>query len=449
MALWMKKEDGTLVEVSGGGGGTFDGEHVPTGDPTDPATLDIVDEGQLLFDGVEGGGDGSAGGSIQYHSIGTSGVTGIEATEVDLPIVDVYGGPLVVGQKYAVSSEGSFRFGVGATSFVKQTVNINGSPAVECLAYKTFIDNERFMVSASRSWNCDDANPTVTVVASCSAGSMQTFNAGVRRANVTFTPMQSSGGGGGDAGPHDHDYLPLSGGTLTGDLTVDGTVATSNPGSEGAPAFTSTLYPTTGMYTHAEGVFFAVDGHWRFGAWADRVGIRHDLRVDGQTLAQSGTAALPGIAFTSSAWSGFYYDASTIHTSVQGQSRLQVGVAGTKVTGDLQVDGQVSFGVTSAGDWPLKLYDGSPTYFHGIGVGVNSLTFHVGESLAAELGPGGWAFGITEGIDTRDVLERAETATMPAPEEAGVDGLTVNEVVTALLLKVKELSADIKELKGN
>jgi hypothetical protein len=38
---------------------------------------------------------------------------------------------------------------------------------------------------------------------------------------------------------------------------------------------------------------------------------------------------------------------------------------------------------------------------------------------------------------------------MPAPEEAGVEGLTVNEVVTALLLKVKELSADIKELKGN
>ena len=52
MALWMKKEDGTLVDVSGGGGGTFDGEHVPTGDPTDPATLDIVDEGQLLFDGT-------------------------------------------------------------------------------------------------------------------------------------------------------------------------------------------------------------------------------------------------------------------------------------------------------------------------------------------------------------------------------------------------------------
>ena len=37
MALWLKQDDGTLVEVSGGGGGTFDGEHVPTGDPSDPA----------------------------------------------------------------------------------------------------------------------------------------------------------------------------------------------------------------------------------------------------------------------------------------------------------------------------------------------------------------------------------------------------------------------------
>ena len=60
MALWMKKEDGTLVEVSGGGG-SFEGEHVLTGDPTDPAVIDLVDEGQLLFDGVEGGSGGSAG----------------------------------------------------------------------------------------------------------------------------------------------------------------------------------------------------------------------------------------------------------------------------------------------------------------------------------------------------------------------------------------------------
>jgi hypothetical protein len=73
------------------------------------------------------------------------------------------------------------------------------------------------------------------------------------------------------------------------------------------------------------------------------------------------------------------------------------------------------------------------------------------------------AFGIADGIDTADVLDRAEVATMPAPDAEGVatadveaESLTVNEVVTALLAKVKEqseqiatLSADIQELKGN
>jgi hypothetical protein len=353
MGLWLKQDDGSLVPV-GGGGGSAGGGEVLTGDPFDPPADWAV--GQLLYDGVEDTGDGSAGGSIQYHSIGTSGVTGIEATEVDLPIVDVYGGPLVVGQKYAVSSEGSFRFGVGATSFVTQTVNINGSPAVECLAYKTFIDNERFMVSASRSWNCDDANPTVTVVASCSAGSMQTFNAGERRANVTFTPMQSSGGGGGDAGPHDHDYLPLAGGTVAGNLTVDGDITARVGGSADAPAYGFADMPGAGMFAHKSNNWlrFAVDGEVQMRIDPDRVTVWKGLRVEG--------------------------------------------------------------------------------------------TFNP---------VGGTAFGITEGIDTADVLDRAETATMPVIDDEGVattdaevDSITVNEVVTALLAKVKELSAEIEELKG-
>jgi hypothetical protein len=69
---------------------------------------------------------------------------------------------------------------------------------------------------------------------------------------------------------------------------------------------------------------------------------------------------------------------------------------------------------------------------------------------------GGTTFGITEGIDTADVLDRAEVATMPVVDDdsvtttdADVDGLTVNEVVTALLAKIKELSARIETLEGN
>ena len=64
------------------------------------------------------------------------------------------------------------------------------------------------------------------------------------------------------------------------------------------------------------------------------------------------------------------------------------------------------------------------------------------------------AFGIADGIDTADVLDRAETATMPvvgdegvATTDGAVESLTVNEVMTAMLAKIKELSARIETLE--
>ena len=69
---------------------------------------------------------------------------------------------------------------------------------------------------------------------------------------------------------------------------------------------------------------------------------------------------------------------------------------------------------------------------------------------------GALAFGIAPNIDTADVLDRAETATMPVVDDEGVattdaevESITVNEVVTALLAKVKQLSARIETLEGN
>lgn len=55
MGLWLKQGD-DLVPVASGGGGSFDGDHVLTGDPLNPpAELQV---GQLLYDGVEGTGGG-------------------------------------------------------------------------------------------------------------------------------------------------------------------------------------------------------------------------------------------------------------------------------------------------------------------------------------------------------------------------------------------------------
>ena len=60
------------------------------------------------------------------------------------------------------------------------------------------------------------------------------------------------------------------------------------------------------------------------------------------------------------------------------------------------------------------------------------------------------AFGIAPDIDTADVLDRAETATMPATDEDGIateDVLTVNEVLTALLDEVRTLNARLNALE--
>jgi hypothetical protein len=76
--------------------------------------------------------------------------------------------------------------------------------------------------------------------------------------------------------------------------------------------------------------------------------------------------------------------------------------------------------------------------------------------------PSRMAFAPSKLTRDSDVLERAETAALPPEIETDDDGNVLNtaeieahdtvelfDVVTALLLKVKELSADIKELKGN
>ncbi len=64
------------------------------------------------------------------------------------------------------------------------------------------------------------------------------------------------------------------------------------------------------------------------------------------------------------------------------------------------------------------------------------------------------AYRFAPDVDTADVLDRAETATMPVLDDEGVattdvESITVNEVMTAMLAKIKELSARIEELEGN
>ena len=190
----------------------------------------------------------------------------------------------------------------------------------------------------------------------------------------SLVPVGGGGGGGGsgDAGPHDHaeyapvehdhdefvhdhDYLPLAGGTLTGNLTINGRILANSGGG-------------------ATTVAYGFDGD---------------------------TEGLGMYSQTTNQWLRF---------AAGGVQRMQINTERVIVNDDLQVDGEIR---------------------------------------------GTLAFGIADGIDTRDVLERAETATMPVIDDEGVattdaevESITVNEVVTALLAKVKQLSARIETLEG-
>lgn len=208
-------------------------------------------------------------------------------------------------------------------------------------------------------------------------------------------------------------YLPLTGGTLTGDLQVDGTIKASE-GAQAAPAITFGG-AATGFYSKSdEAVTTAVNGVWQHIVYEDLVRIRKDLQVDGQIKGPRGSAGTPTFTSEDDPKSGFYAGnfSGQDHTAaitVNGHHQVVVNPDLTTIRNDLKVNGTIN-----------------------------------GQSV----------FGIAEGIDTADVLDRAETATMPAADDevattdAEVESITVNEVVTALLAKVKELSAEIKELKG-
>jgi hypothetical protein len=245
--------------------------------------------------------------------------------------------------------------------------------------------------------------------------------------------------GGGDAGPHDHDYLPLEGGTLTGDLQVDGKIIVKSGGGATNSAIGFNGLDGMGIYSSVQNNYmrFGVSGAQRLGIKETEVVVNNDLQVDGQIKATDGGGKdAPAFQIGPDKAMGMFGSIASqwIRFTTDGEYRFQIGTEKATAYGDLQVNGAVQ--VPNARTDPST---NAPNLYVTTSGTVKHTTFQAAPKT----------FNIADGIDTRDVLERAEVSTMPAPEEAGVEGLTVNEVVTALLLKVKELSADIKELKGN
>jgi len=250
-----------------------------------------------------------------------------------------------------------------------------------------------------------------------------------------------TGGGSGDGGggPHDHDYLPLEGGVITGDLQVSGQMSVFN-GTSSAPTYTFWNDRTLGLYLVGVG----------------KMGVSGDLQVDGVTTVHgpkgfhnlSELVSPPADHWTSfpGIWSGY-----GMHAGTQGGYMTSMTSNGYRIADSkwksLGVNGQVG----------AAQIDLAPTGHFYVRVASNHPTGSSASPLISftvtEAGPTFRAQS-SKTRSTDEVLERAETAEFPPEDDEGVatmdghDEVPLFEVVTALLAKVKELSAEIEELKG-
>ena len=276
-----------------------------------------------------------------------------------------------------------------------------------------------------------------------------------------------------EGGPSDHDFLPLSGGTLTGDLDVDGTLRANGNFTvpNGAVRLEYLVSGEEGTESSEQPNIHVNSNGWTFkSTWKGLPltggTLTGDLTVNGQIQASNGTAANPSITFKNSPDTGFFRNSpGKIHMSAGGVHVQDVSSTLTTINTDLQVDGQADFKnlmvggnlVAEGGVKLNKVVSGQETTTLRPNLYVNSN----GWLFETTWTPSRMAFAPSE-LTRDDVLERAETATLPPEPETDDDGNQTNtaeieahdtvqlfDVVTALLLKVKELSAEIKELKGN
>lgn len=130
------------------------------------------------------------------------------------------------------------------------------------------------------------------------------------------TTVSDGGGGGGD-------YLPLTGGTITGSLSISGREFLS-AGTAATPSLSITGDTDTGIYSPGE----------------DQLGIslggtqRFNLSTSGARVGVSGSAAAPSWSFISDSDTGIYNsDTNTLSVATGGASRAHFSSAGMRFQG--------------------------------------------------------------------------------------------------------------------
>ena len=137
-------------------------------------------------------------------------------------------------------------------------------------------------------------------------------------------------------------YLPLAGGTLTGDLSVNGQIRV-NQGSTAAPGYSFTNGTNSGMYNNGKDVYFAADGTEIL-----RLGKAFGLRMNGKQVynasfvaAAIGSQEAPAFRFDGASQNGMYGNPSYVAFTVKGSNRLVIYEDRTLVQANLEVKGLI------------------------------------------------------------------------------------------------------------
>ena len=134
-------------------------------------------------------------------------------------------------------------------------------------------------------------------------------------------------------------YLPLTGGTLTGDIQVDGQTKSTSGGSKDTPAFQIGPDKALGMFGSiaSQWIRFTTDGEYRFQIGNEKATAYGDLQVDGQTKVANGTKAAPAYSFTTDSNTGMFLQVnggrSVVSLAAESTTVMNIGTAGVSFPG--------------------------------------------------------------------------------------------------------------------
>lgn len=119
-------------------------------------------------------------------------------------------------------------------------------------------------------------------------------------------------------------YIDDSKTTVKNDLAVEGQTLAST-GSAAAPGLGFSSFAGTGFVPGTNNVATYVKGVWQFVVYDDKTRIIRNLQVDGQTRASQGNSAAPSYAFSGATNSGLYHNGTDVYFSSAGTEVLRLG----------------------------------------------------------------------------------------------------------------------------